>query len=246
MIDHVAVTSFSEKGWNVYGKRFVESFLKHWDIPLFVYAEGQPRPFASDRLYWFDLNNDPDRRDFLKRNNNLAKVGTRMNPNMQSLRFCHKIFALTHPDIDSRWRIWIDADTETISSVNDDVLSDLCPEDSKLVYLGRTQALWKDQAPYSECGFVAYRTEDPKIQAMMKEMRRIYTSDELYLLGNNNWHDSYVFDYCRKNSGIPKNQQYNLSAGIPGLNVWEHTILSRFMRHNKGERAKLVNYGGLA
>ena len=246
MLNHVAVTTFSQEGWKVYGKRFVDSFLQHWDIPLFVYSESQPAPFKSDRLYWFNLDNDPDRAAFIKRNSTPEKIGSRMNFNMQSIRFCHKIFAVTFPDVESRWRIWLDADVETHSTVNQDALAELCPEDSKLVYLGRKQAVWKDQAPYPECGYVAYRTEDPKVKKLLKDMREVYTTDKLYTLGQNNWHDSYVFDYCRKASGIPKNQQENLSANIPGLNVWEHTVLNKYMRHNKGERAKIQSYGRLA
>lgn len=246
MMDHVAVTTFSQKGWKTYGKRFVESFLKHWDIPLFVYAENQPRPIIHDRLYWFDLDHDKDRTDFINRNNIPSKVGTRMDPNMQSIRFCHKVFALTAPDISSRWRIWIDADVETVATVNQDAMAEICPEDASLAYLGRTQALWKGQDPYSECGFVAYKTEDPKVAKMLQDMRGIYTSDQLYKLGDHNWHDSYVFDYCRKRSGIPKNRQHNLSAGIPGLNVWQHTVLGKYMVHNKGEHLKMKAYGSLA
>lgn len=243
MFDHVAVTSFSPRGWEVYGKKFVDSFLQHWDIPLLCYHESQQQPFRHQRLYWFNLDYDSDRAAFIKRNSTPVKIGVRTDPNEQSIRFCHKVFAITNHEIESRWRIWIDADVVTHHAVNEDALADLCPENASLAFLGRTQALWTGQKPYPECGFVAYRTEDERVQAMLSRMRSLYVTDELYKLGPHCQHDSYVFDYCRQQSGIPPQEQANLSAGLDGLHVWPRTVLGKFMTHAKGELRKHEAYG---
>lgn len=243
MISHLAVTTFSVGGWALYGKRFVDSFLKHWDIPLLCYHEGVERPYDHPRLYWADLRLDADREAFMERN--AHRAGNPSDPNMQTIRFSHKVFALTNHMIESRWRLWIDADVETIAPVNEDALKEMCPEDCCLSFLGRVQAVWPGQKPYPECGFVGYKVEDPRVRRLLDHMRGTYTSDRLFELGNHNQHDSFVFDHCRQLSGIPANEQHNLSAGKPGLHVWPLTVLGKYMRHSKGPALKQRVYGGI-
>jgi len=60
--DYTAVTSFAPGGYALYGHRFVESFLRHWEIPLVVFYERQRPDISHPRLILRDLDADSDRR----------------------------------------------------------------------------------------------------------------------------------------------------------------------------------------
>lgn len=246
-MNNYAVTTFSLKGWKVYGKRFVDSFLQYWPIPLVVFAEGQlaPEGYRGLReLIWLDLKDDRDHEAFVakfthKRFNHPTDV------NMMSIRFCHKVFAITSPELPGAgWRIWIDADSETKKPVKPQHIEKLLPTDKALTFLGRKGRMRPGQKAYTECGFVGYNQSNPLVLQQLVDMREIYTSGLLFTLGQHNWHDSYVFDYTRKKL-IPKELWNNLSEHYQegDLHVWPKTILGEFMVHNKGPKRKRKAYG---
>ena len=242
MFSHLAVTTFSKRGYDVYGERFVESFLVHWPIPLVVFHESQECPVVHERLIWLNLDECPDRAAFIKRNSTPEKVGDWTNPNMQSIRFCHKVFAITDPRIpDSNWRIWLDADVETVAPVTTQALDAMCPPDKRLSFLGRLDKTWGKE-PHAECGFVGYRTGDENVRRMLEHMRHTYTSDYLYQMGHCNWHDGAVFE-AAKDAYVPEDYWHNLSPGLCGLHVWPHTVLGKYLVHHKGIQRKQKAYG---
>ena len=54
-LSHIVVTTFHEKGYRDYGKKCIETFLKHWpkDIALVVYAEDVEVEEEDSRLLVF-------------------------------------------------------------------------------------------------------------------------------------------------------------------------------------------------
>ena len=213
------VTTFSAKGYEEYGKAFLESCAKHWgDVPLHVYWEGPDHP-ALTGVVWHDLDRDADRCAFL----NTAPDDPK-DYRKQAKRFCHKIFALTDPerlklDVDT-W-IWLDADVVTKAPVDQTFLETVCPEGFVGSYLGRKD--WH----HSECGFVSYRGEDGR--AFLSALRSLYTSGDIFTYEET--HDSYLFDRLREEIG---GWWYNISEGVPGMHVWDDCILGTRMKHKKG------------
>jgi hypothetical protein len=62
------ITTFSPRGYEVYGKRFIESFAKYWpDSPvrLFIYYEGVKPSDAVSWADWRSLDDDADRLKFM-------------------------------------------------------------------------------------------------------------------------------------------------------------------------------------
>jgi hypothetical protein len=167
--DHVAITTFSPRGYELYGHRFVETFLRHWSIPLVAFYEHERPEIRHPRLILRDLDLDADRRSSLERYGVPAFRGTSDDFATQAIRFCHKVFAFTSPAATSRWRLWLDADVETHAPVTPDLVRSFCPEGYTLSYLGRT-----DMA--SETGFIACCVVDARVVAMLAELRRLYTS----------------------------------------------------------------------
>ncbi len=235
------VTTFSNEGYECYGRRFVESFLAHepWHN-LVCYHESLPSvDQIHDRLEWRNLDHDMDRQTFIARANMVPdRLGNDRHPNWQSVRFCHKVFALTNAAIRSKadWMVWLDADVVIHKAPN---WMDCLPESADLTFLGRPQYA------YTECGFVGYRLTSPAVRAMLDDMRRYYTTGEIWNRPKDDWHDSKCFDICRKRSEVPAERQVSLSRQMPTTHVWPHTVLGAWCEHHKGPARKQRAYGGI-
>lgn len=235
----IACTTFSPRGYQLYGERFISSFLKHWDIPLNVWVE-QPLRREHPRLTQILLPNDHDYRQFLRIWDKEPFRGDDSFPNGQLIRFGHKVFAMTG-DQGCEWDrlIWLDADVETIAPVNQDALDELCPCDVDVCYLGRSHL----KVSWPETGFLCFQGEMGK--HLLWNMRELYVSGQITELPRNYWHDAAAFEvYRKKLKGRIK--EFNLSAGVrpeDGLHVWPLTLLGKYMTHQKGPARKLHVYG---
>lgn len=238
MTTYEAVTTFSPAGYLCYGRRFVQSFLDHWTIPLTVYHEGQDVDIYHERLTWKNLNHDDERLRFIdEHEDDPTKIGTPEDPNSQSIRFCHKVFAVTGHQVTADWMLWIDADVVTHHKVDQQALDRFCPDGKLLSYLHRRSA------PYTECGFIAYRAADHRVKALLDDMRRYYTSGEIFTRPKKDWHDSRCFDICRERSAIKPDQTHFLAPPQPGWHVWPSSVLAPYMEHHKGPSRKQREYG---
>lgn len=235
------VTTFSSEGYQCYGRHFIESFLEHEkEQQLFCYHESLPSVGEiAPNLTWRNLDNDIDRREFIAQAQ-LApeRLGDANHPNWQSVRFCHKVFALTDAALHSTadWLVWMDADI--VVTAQPDWAATL-RTDADLVFLGRPQYA------YTECGFVGYRLTTHAVREILADMRRYYTTGEIWKRPRNDWHDSRCFDICRERSGVPRDRQVSLSKPLPTTHVWPHTVLGRWCEHHKGPARKQRAYGGV-
>ena len=233
------VTSMSAKGLDLYGRKFISTYLEHWDAPLHVYFDGvDPLPDLGDGVTCHALEDDPDWREFVE--NVPEKALRSSHPNTQALRFCHKVFSVTDrvSEETADWRVWIDSDVEFTRRMDDIALATLLPPWSSVTYLGRIDM------PYSECGFVGYRLDEYGA-AVLERMRDIYVTGELYTYRDTDWHDSSTFDRaCREL--VPHVRQHSYSAGMRGYHVWPETVLGKYMVHNKGPKRKVEAYGKTA
>lgn len=236
------VTTFSQKGYHVYGQRFIDSFIEHVGHPLTIYHESQGNIDFHDLLTWRNLDYLTSRTSFIQDwGNDKEKVGSARDPNSQAIRFCHKVFAVADAVHRSgaEWVIWVDADVEWTSRFTESHAKRML-EGRDLAFLGRTDA------PYTECGFVAYRVDSPRVRNMVADMFAYYVTGAIFKRPKSDWHDSRCFDICRAESGITEKRQNNLSEGTRGWHPWPMTILAEFSRHHKGPARKIHAYNGTA
>lgn len=225
MSEFTCCTTFSAHGYDEYAKNFLESYIKHWDIPLHVYVEGEAElsrinNLKSDLLHPHNLFDIEEMSWFLQSCPPPSKeYRFRVDP------FCRKIFALNHDIPDTKWWIWLDADIITLEDVDQDWLRKVCQ--NEVSYLGRKD--WN----HSECGFVAYNVES-KGRVVLARFEQIYMTGEVF--AHLEWHDSYLFDRIREEA--PKDWFHNLSEGIPGMHVFDDSVLGEKMRHLKGPLRK--------
>jgi hypothetical protein len=199
-----AVTSFGPEGYDLYGRRFIESFHQFWpaDIQLICAWEGQP---PDQNLCGFDLTASDPARAFLARHRTdpivhglmdmpPAHWGPKAKKEGYSFRhdaykFCRKVFAVCRVAqlIGHGKLIWLDADIVTHKPVSEAFLHSLLPDSVSLAYLSRQ--------PYmpSELGFVGYNLERHEVATFLWAYEDIYASDEFQLLQH--WDDCSVFDH---------------------------------------------------
>lgn len=231
------VTTFSPRGYEVYGRRMIESFAKFWpaDVKLYVYYEGRRRPDdASERAEWVSLSLDLDRKKFMTK-----YADHPVDYRRQPVKFSHKVFAVTAAPRNTDWLIWLDGDVETTAPVTHDFLQRLLPDDAIAVYLGRSWWL------HTECGFVAYNLNVGG-RTFLRDLREMYTSGEVTRLPQQ--HDCWAFDLVRQRLEAAGGMFRDLGMMHhgPGLDVMPHTPLGTLMTHYKGPKAKLAAYGAVA
>jgi hypothetical protein len=243
------VTSFSPAGYEDYGKRFLETFIRYWpdNVILAVFHEGSKPEIDDTRIWYFNLLADEEYRDWLVRyghdeRNRGIRDGKR-DFRWDAVRFAPKVFSLTSPILPTTgWRIWIDADVETTAKIPEVWFSKLLRTDATALYLGRPKSVFQT----SECGFVAYHTGIESGRQFLKDLRQNYTEGKIF--GFPEWHDSAVFDILRgayENVGCTfKDIAAGYYAKIPNATFeehghpWPHTVLGQYLTHYKGPAGK--------
>ena len=244
--DVAVCTTFNQAGYYLYGRRFLESFLRHWTplVTLYVFWEdGQPPERGP---IYIPLAEDPDLRAFKARHSGKPRAhgivstsrGHVIDYRWQVIKFCHKVFAATWPDRPAhirRW-IWLDADVLTKRAVFRPDIDRIVPLTAAVgAYLGRKD--WH----HSETGYLSWNTEREGGN-FLAEYRRWYTEDRVFELPE--WHDCIVYDMLRSQwEKAGRGAFVNLSEGVPGMDVWPSTVLGEFMDHHKGPVAKGKVYG---
>lgn len=236
MATYSVVTSFSPNGYEVYGRRFVESFLKFWpaDVSLTVVGEGDRYDDLPERVIYRDLLQDPDWVMFYARHWDRPKAQSYRH---EAVKFARKVFAYTATPFNADYLIWIDGDVETFAPVTDEFLAAVCRPDICASYLGRKD--WD----HSELGWCAW-SRVASGPVFLRDIRRMYSTDEIFDLPQT--HDSYVWDRVRERYEKGGLKFLNLSANATGLDVWDQSPLGQVMKHAKGMKAKMDTYGRAA
>ena len=185
------VTSFGPQGYEVYGRRFLETYCEHMSHPLTVYVEA-PCDFRHELITYKNLVDVPGCQDFLNK-----LVFPAMHGKMWSgqydyrfavAKFCRKQFAQADAALDEMahggdWLVWIDADIELGAPLPDPV------DGPFMYYLGRPE--WHSCASY-----VAWDLRKPASKEWWTKLQMLYLSGSLFALPE--WHDSYVNDWLRE------------------------------------------------
>lgn len=222
-----AVTSFGPAGWELYAKRFLETYCQHVDMPIDVYIEGDEIPqFAHEKVTYRNLWAVDGALQFMRMSDFPAARGhewgdlSKRNYRYDVNRFSRKSFA----QIDAAKRVpsgmlfWIDADV-VFSDKFDPPTEFEC-----MAYLGRPE--W-----HSCASFVGWNLDRPEARAFMEHYRRLYRDGDVFRLPE--WHDSYVLDWIRGQSKIPAR---NLAEGLDLVgpaNVFD-AVFAPAARHLKG------------
>lgn len=236
------VSSCSASGWKEYGERFVDTFLRHWPVEVKLHVVSEDSVDLPDGVSFHALWDSKSARDFERRHRkqqrshgkvrepNAAgwtpkKVADGYNFRYDAYRFAKKVFAIEQVarSLPGGKLFWIDADVVTFANVPVEALNRLLPDTCAISCLDRT--------PYhSECGFVGYNLDHTATRKFITAFADIYASDKVFSLRE--WHDSWVFDWLRKDMNIPAYHIPHKSRSQPFIN----SELSQWLDHLKGSR----------
>lgn len=232
------ITSFSNAGYEQYGKRFLETFLENCKENIIVYYEGIKPELESEQIEYRNLWRVRDCWEMVMKLKGhpvmCGEADGNYNYRYNAYTFCRKVFAVCDAakQAKSDTLVWIDADMVVLNKIPKNYISKLRPDkDTRIVYVGRPG--W-----HSECGFVAYynvRTKEMK--AFFQMFRDVYRSGMFVYLQE--WHDCYVFDAVRRFTDV---KCYNIAEDVPADE--EHLIhpmchvpkLAKYFDHMKGAR----------
>ena len=246
---YTVITTFHQAGLELYGQKMIDTFEQYWpeSVDLVIYAENCSPVVRKSNVRVVDLLEvSKECRRFVKRHRDNPEAHGGLGPHnehdwtekksfkWQAVRFCYKVFAVKHAlnNIDSDWIIWLDADTQTHSTIPESWLPTVCPDPYLISYLGRTDRY------HSECGWVGYNKQHPQGVAFANEFARMYEEDEIF--NHREWHDSYIWDVVRRRFQDQGAEFFDLNpepdtkgiAGHPFIN----SELGKYMDHKKGDR----------
>jgi hypothetical protein len=240
------VTTFNKDGFEISGKKMIESFDKFWskDILLNVYYEdmSQPKLRCSDRVIFYSFNDEVEKwykfrekfffKELIKPDNTSRSFYI-----YSASKFAHKVYAMQKQieKKDCDHLIWLDSDTVTYKKVDASFLNSLINEESYLTYLGRDHLNF-----HSETGFMIFNTKNKFHEIFWDKMMKMYDEGELFK--EKEWHDCWIFDTVRKE--LEKNSLKNINICLLGLskndpnlyNVFDNSVLGEYMLHFKGNK----------
>jgi hypothetical protein len=217
------VTTIGPGGWETYGRRFAESFLKFWpsNIKLEIWHHDLEGKVPS--LEGVTFRSLDETKSFQKLK---ARLGADAK-NGPALEYCFKAVALASsvtPQLD--WIGFIDADTETMRAVDDNLLSSLFDDNAHLTYL------YRKGVAESEGSWFAFNLATPKGASLLADYWGLYDSFEAFHYKKA--HDNAVLDRLvilhRAHGLLVK----NLSEGALGLDAFHQSLLGAYMIHYKG------------
>ena len=235
---HVVVTSFTEDGFQLYGKEFIRTFIEYWpkSVKLVVYYEG-----THIRHDWKPIGEVPNLESWMRVIAPFAMFSGSLY-NQYDIRYDARtnrvIFMQNHALRTYKGKVfWMDGDTITHSPVPESFLDEVLPDDKLCCYLGRGD--WYD----SETGFIGFNYGHPQCEEFMRIEENTLFSGIIFT--QHAWWDMVTFDwsrgvYCAKYPEL-KNAFVDLAKDLPRgtMHPLINSVLGKHFDHMKGKRKKL-------
>lgn len=241
-------TSFSQDGYELYGRRFMETFEKHWpaEVGLSIYHEWddfpEDLPAGTDKRirYFRHVDQVDGLKPFLDAVSHfplLRGEQTTEKGQVYNIQTDARMARKTFIEADAAERhggkvFWVDADVITHADVPEDFLDEVLPDDKMCCYLGREKV-------YTESGFLGYNTDHGMCEPFLRLYRGLFESGAFLTLQG--FHDCWAFDAARRGvEDAGHDIFHNLGAGVdpgPGLQVFlNQPLLGKYLDHLKGAR----------
>jgi hypothetical protein len=202
MPPHVlAVTSFSQDGYETYGRKMVDSFLANTDenFGLFVFSDKNLEDISnhSPRVAYYALDKAvPSQLEFERRHQSPVchgRIGGAYDYRMDAVRFSHKPAAILaalqvvndSPDLSPEVLLWLDGDTVFKKQFTLEFFQRQFPVWAHLGHFSR-------KANHTEGGIIAFRISEENARIFIRLMWEAYIHDQVFALPA--WTDCHVLD----------------------------------------------------
>jgi len=240
-----AFTTFNASGYAEYGRNMLQSFADRLppDARIICYTDGFMPDIWHQNIEYRDLNASSKMLSTFKLKFSQFEMargivrkpdGTLIyNYNYDAIKFCHKVYCITHAlqNIDTRYAFWLDGDTICKKPIPQGFFQSFLKNGEYTCYLGRNHM-------HSECGFVGYDTQHPQHKHFVQTYESIFNHGDIFALAA--WHDCVAYDELRKafeRANIITSN--NISAHCADtMHVFVNTVLGEYMDHLKGPQRK--------
>jgi hypothetical protein len=227
----IAVTTFSKKGYELYGRSLLDSFA-NWPGEVVIYYDEHPKDYASLEHLGFTWKNLKDvfgHDQFISycdRNPIFrGKIQGGYSYTFDAVRFCHKAFAQFDVLQNYSGKVfWIDGDSEFIKPVTEDFMNSL--------FENHTLSILSRPGFYTETGFIGFDTEGEKFKEFLDSYISLYRKGLIFTLEG--WHDCYAIDAAINQSQVPYKDLVGGWKLGDNLEVLDKTVLGNYLVHNKG------------
>ena len=196
------VSSFGPSGYELYGKTFIETFVKWVEGDLCIYVEGEENipPISHPKIEFRDLLQVSGMMETLAMTNFHAAKGllwgdkNEFDYRFNVHRFCRKSFAQIDMAHHARQKgatefYWLDADIEfTNRFLPPQIGTDF------MIYLGRSGG-------HSCSSFIGWNLTYPKWKEFFDKYWSLYVTGTVLALPE--WHDAFVIEWLRKEFNVP-------------------------------------------
>jgi len=247
------VTTFNQKGLDLYGQQMIDSFVANWpeEVILYVYAENcKPvveasnvivrdlhtncQPLVTFKQKWKnvpkangDMSDDPIRSKLLeKRGNSYHGRGSLWD----AVTYSNKVYAMCccAKSCDADVLLWMDADTICHSTITLDVLNILIPESADLCLVDR-----RKKSP--ETGLYSVNLQSTNGKNFLSEFQKVYDEAEDGIFTMKKWRDDFVFGVV-KNRINPNQFNWTPEHAMLERSPLASTLWTSYIDHLKGNR----------
>jgi hypothetical protein len=250
--DFDIVTTFHREGYEKYGERMVETFVKYWpkQTHLTCYYEDMSEPLTQyGNVSWRSFEEEvgerynafakiaepyelkvlgPDGEDPRSHRDGPVTPGSRYL--FEATRFSHKYYTVDdfREKSDARYIVWCDADVVAKNNIPYDFLESIVEEGKLWSRVNRPRV-------YPECGFMIWDKQNQYYDRYFQLMKWLYDEGALFKLEE--WHDSYVWwaaeKYVTQEAG--RSVSFDLGDGST-KHPFVTGILGQYLDHLKGNR----------
>ena len=192
------ITTWNNSLYEAYAYRFQKTY--NWPFEVIFYNEDE-----SILSYL---------KEFVDRNKHRQPISDFKEKGLDfitdGVRFSYKVYAYTHAiaSQEADGLICIDADSVFHKPIDEEwIKKHIHRDDCMMSYLGRGNT-------YSECGFLYWKLKHKDTISYDNRMKSLYDTDGIYDLKEQ--HDSYVWDYVRKEFENRGTKNHNIGDGKPG------------------------------
>lgn len=169
------VTTFSKDGYDLYGHRMIETWLKFWpdNHSLIVYTEDFDIDEKDQRITQINLNSECQDLLEFKRQSQLIEQSLTDKKKIariqKTVKWSHKVFAISHAlkNCQSNFLLFLDGDTYTKSKIDQNLVSNLVENNLIAVHFENLS-----EGLHFETGLLAFNLNHPQ----MDKFKNLYTS----------------------------------------------------------------------
>jgi hypothetical protein len=182
----LVVTTFSEDGYHLYGKRLIETWCRYWPTEgytLRIYAE-HTLEVDDSRVEVINLNEVSPKllkfKDYCSRRmDSLSDIKAnkkQRNKVLKTVKWCHKVYCMEHAlQSSDNHLIFLDGDTYTINKINQGVLESLSSNSLFSVHFETLQGM-----PHYETGLIIFNKNHAQIDDLKEHITSAYDSGEIF------------------------------------------------------------------